>query len=480
MNYTVAPFKLDEVKAPCTWSVYVDMFNDWRQCLSFNLPLLDDLYSEYLFAKFQAYRDKVHYSGISSMHFKRYYFTLDEFHQYSFNDFLKTGKLKDYTYEQYVSANPNITLSTVQKHPDFAWDYDQLHCFLGENSENCAEIKKCLRQSKFWKRRYEVWSECLSEGNTLLDLCYNKYLEITYFMENDYIFRQILESKFFKVFCENPNVTWDFLKTRVTYNTGVALKKRIVTLISPHVRWLDIIEFCHVNDLFVPSNLRAHYQIITYAVLTKYTNIYTKISVDSPYLLSYKKLRKHVDCDIISALVQKPDVPEEVVMSMKRQFEVDYIIVPDEAGFDTNCRLRKKNNIMPIYLNVNLRNEFKFSSLLKRYYRTYSCENSKSVLNARPLDGLSYQDQSYCDYRIGYSKNINLRLKDINDIKLLHLDLMLFQNPMPLEKVAFLTDVLTPAAIKIQRWYLKHFYRPEGRYVNTVLRNRFANYKIVH
>ncbi len=46
-------------------------------------------------------------------------------------------------------------------------------------------------------------------------------------------------------------------------------------------------------------------------------------------------------------------------------------------------------------------------------------------------------------------------------------------NPMPLEKVAFLKDVLVPAAIRIQRWYLKHFYRPGSRYVNTVRRRPY-------
>lgn len=127
---------------------------------------------------------------------------------------------------------------------------------------------------------------------------------------------------------------------------------------------------------------------------------------------------------------------------------------------------------MPIYLNVNLRDEIKLSGFLDEH--RFSCENSKSLIHKRRREYTScYLDRPYFDYRIGYSKNINLRLKDIDDTKLQHLDIMLFQNPMPLEKVAFLNDVLIPAVIKIQRWYLKHFYRPEGRYVNTVLRNRF-------
>ncbi|AUV65310.1 hypothetical protein [Alphabaculovirus myunipunctae] len=122
MNYTVAPFRLADVQAPCSWSVYVDMFNVWRQCLSFDSRLLDDLFSEYLFAKFQSYRDKVHYSGIRFWHFNQYFMTRSEYRQYTYEEFIRTGKLKTYTYEQYVSANPNITMSTVQKHAEFAWD----------------------------------------------------------------------------------------------------------------------------------------------------------------------------------------------------------------------------------------------------------------------------------------------------------------------------------------------------------------------
>ncbi|AIE47768.1 hypothetical protein pesp037 [Peridroma alphabaculovirus] len=161
-------------------------------------------------------------------------------------------------------------------------------------------------------------------------------------------------------------------------------------------------------------------------------------------------------------------------MSMKKQFDVQFRCVGEEFDVcDTKCRYRKKNNIMPIYLNVNLRDEIKFSSSL--HERRFSCENSKSFIDKRRREYTTpcYLDRSYFDYRIGYSKNINLRLKDIDDTKLQHLDIMLFQNPMPLEKVAFLTEVIIPATIKIQRWYLKHFYRPESRYVNTVLRNRF-------
>ncbi|ACH69411.1 hypothetical protein PsunGV_gp061 [Pseudalatia unipuncta granulovirus] len=477
MNYTVAPFELADVKAPCSWSAYVDMFNVWRQCLSFDSPLLDDLFSEHLFAKFQSYRDKVHYSGIRFWHFNQYFMTRSEYRQYTYEEFIRTGKLKTYTYEQYVSANPNITMSTVQKHAEFAWDYDQLHCFLGEKNKTYAEVKKRLQQSKFWKRRYAEWSKCLSDdGITLLDLCYNKYLEEVYFIENDDIFREILESKFFNVFCENPNVTWDFLKSRVTYDRSISLKKRITTLINHSVCWHDILEFCRANDLFLQSDFWADTETLIqpnewweFKKGDKFTHLYANY----PHLLDYKKLRKHVGCDIISALVQKPDVPEEVVMSMKKQFDVQFRCIGEELDLcDTKCTHRKKNNIMPIYLNVNLRDEIKFSSSLNEH--RFSCENSKSIITKRKYQSAtSSRDPIYYEYRIGYSKNISLRLKDIDDTELLHFDIMLFQNPIPLEKVAFLNDVLVPAAIRIQRWYLKHFYRPEGRYVNTVLRNRF-------
>ncbi|WBB27178.1 hypothetical protein [Mythimna sequax nucleopolyhedrovirus] len=468
MNYTVAPF---EPQPPCTWSAYVDMFNEWRQCLSFNSRLLDDLYSEYLFVKFQSYRDKVHYSGISYWHFDQYFMTLKEFKQWCYYDyFLETGKSKTYTYEQYVSANPNITMFTVQKHAEFAWDYNQLHCFLGEND---AQVKERLRKSRFWKRRYAEWSECLRDGSTLMDLCYNKYMDIIYFIENDYIFRQILDSNFFKVFCENPNVTWDFLKNRVTYDSGIPLKKRIITLVNPNVRWCDILQFCHTNDLLLQSDFWADYEatIVRSNYTIKKGNEFTHVYANYPYLLDYKKFRKHVTCDIISAIVQKPDVPEEVVLSLHRQFIIQFHCVGDEFDLcDHKCTLRKKNNIKPIFLNVNLRNKYKMSNL-----NAYSCENSKTVLKERKKQYYTScpLDRTYFKYRIGYSKNINLRLNDIDDKELLHLDIMLFQNPMPLEKQNFLIDILTPAAVKIQRWYLKHFYRPEGRYVNTVIRNRF-------
>ncbi|AOW41391.1 hypothetical protein D1Q00_gp052 [Trichoplusia ni granulovirus LBIV-12] len=504
MNYTVAPFELADVKAPCSWSAYVDMFNVWRQCLSFDSRLLDDLFSEHLFAKFQSYRDKVYRSGITYMHFNQYFMTRKEYKQYSYEDFFKTGKSKHFTYEQYVSANPNITLLTVHKHPDFAWDYDQLHCFLGGSGEECSEVKGRLRQSKFWKRRYAEWSECVPhdtnlynnynnilfynkpkiDEESLFNLCYNKHLDVEYF--NNYgIMEQILDSKFFNVFCENPNVTWKFLKDWVTYgyNHHVYMKHRIISLINPNIRWSSILEFCRANDLLLPSDFWEDHDTLiqrdrlwTFKKGDEFTHLY----VNYPHLLDYKKLRKHVGCDIISALVQKPDVPEEVVMSMMRQFEVQFTCVGDESDLcDTKCTYRKKNNIMPIYLNVNLRNEFKFCHYGNFCTHTYICENSKSALNKRKKEYCSqirsklYEDRSNCDYRIGYSKNINLRLKDIDDTELLHLDIMLFANPMPLEKVAFLYDVLVPAAIRIQRWYLKHFYRPEGRYVNTVLRNRF-------
>ena len=500
MNYTVAPFELADVKAPCSWSVYVDMFNVWRQCLSFDSPLLDDLFSEHLFAKFQSYRDKVRYSGISYWHYNQYFMTRSEYKQYDYPSYLKMGKLKTYTYEQYVSANPNITMLTVHKNPDFAWDYNQLHCFLGGCGEEYSKVKERLRQSKFWKRRYAEWSECVPHNTSLynnynnilffnkpkideeslFNLCYNKYLDVEYF--NNYgIMEQILDSKFFNVFCENPNVTWKFLKDWVTYGYShhVYMKHRIISLINPNVRWSNILEFCCANDLFLQSDFWADTETLIQPNIwwkLKKGDKFTHLYANYPYLLDYKKLRKHVGCDIISALVQKPDVPEEVVMSMKKQFDVQFTCVGDEYDLcDTKCTYRKKNNIMPIYLNVNLRDDIKFSVLLNRYTRMYSCENSKSGLNKRRREYNTpcYLDGSYCDYRIGYSKNINLLLKDIDDTKLLHLDIMLFQNPIPLEKVAFLNDVLTPAAIKIQRWYLRHFYRPEGRYVNTVLRNRF-------
>jgi len=136
-----------------------------------------------------------------------------------------------------------------------------------------------------------------------------------------------------------------------------------------------------------------------------------------------------------------------------------------------------------MFFNVNLRDDVKFDSNNANFLGCFT-ENSRSLTSNRKREyykvlnnRIRVDSREYCDSyifdRIGYSKNINLRLKDIDETTLMHLDIMLFQNPMPLEKVAFLTEVLTPAAIKIQRWYLRHFYRPEGRYVNTVLRNRF-------
>lgn len=107
-------------------------------------------------------------------------------------------------------------------------------------------MKKRLRQSKYWKRRYAQWSECLSDGSTLFDLCYNKHLEIGYFIENDYIFRHILNSKFFNVFCENPNVTWDFLKPHVTNNCNISLNKRIITLVNPNARLDNTMQTIHI------------------------------------------------------------------------------------------------------------------------------------------------------------------------------------------------------------------------------------------
>ncbi|AIE47769.1 hypothetical protein pesp038 [Peridroma alphabaculovirus] len=122
MNYTVAPFELASLSAPCSWSVYVDMFNAWRQCLGFDSRLLDDLFSEHLFAKFQCYRDKVHYSGIRFCHFNQYFMTRSEYRQYSYEEFIRTGKLKTYTYEQYVSANPKLsTFTGLQKVEETCW-----------------------------------------------------------------------------------------------------------------------------------------------------------------------------------------------------------------------------------------------------------------------------------------------------------------------------------------------------------------------
>ena len=460
MNYAVAPFELADIKAPCSWSIYMDMFDVWRQCLSFNSRLLDDLFSEYLFEKFQSYRDKVHCSGISVWHFEKYFMTRKNWYTLEYDTLLEMGRLKNYTFEDYVSANPNITLFTVQKHSDFGWNYNQLHCFLGEEYTE-EQATKSLRRSKFWKRRYAKWSECLRDKIATSDLSYNKYLEVVYFIENDDIFQHILNSKSFTLFCKNPNVTWEFLKTRVTNNLGVSLKKRIITLINPNVGWLIILNFCHDNNLMLSKDFWTNYEV------DEFTHIYKSY----PYLIDFIKFRKHVTCDIISAIFQKPDVPEEIIMSLERQHYLQYYMATSDPFYRI---LRPENSLMPMFLNINLRNTFKFTK--NTFYQGFAFENSNSAINERRHEREVYDDLDF-DYhdRIGYSKNINLCLKDIDDTALLHLDMMLFQNPMPLEKLAFLHEVLTPAAIKIQRWYLKHFYRPNSRYVTTTLRNRFNN-----
>lgn len=451
MNYTVAPFELADVKAPCSWSPYVDMFNVWRQCLSFDLPLLDDLFSEYLFAKFQSYRDKVPCSDVSLLHFNQ---NFTSFKQYQMcrgkNEHVEIKRLQNYTYEECVSANPNITLFTVQKHVDFDWDYNRLHCFLGQNGtrKDYIKVKERLRQSNFWKRRYAEWSECTRDC-TLSDKCYNKHLKVEYF--NDSILQQLLSSESFVMFCKNPKVSLDFLKTRVTYNADVSLKKRIITLVNPNVRWQDILDFCGANDLLLQSNYWAK------RTGNRFTHRYTNY----PYLIDYEKLKNEdISCDIISAIVNKSDVPEEVVMSMDRQYysQFNFILpwmIKCEKGCacSTRSKFRETLYVTPIFSNVDVNKALK----------TKTISLCGSTINI--------------DYRNGYYiKDFENNIKAIHDpmfLKKLYFGIELFQNPMSFEKLIFYTNVLTPAAIKIQRWYLKHFYRPEGRYVNTVLRNRF-------
>ncbi|AAL01808.1 unknown [Spodoptera litura nucleopolyhedrovirus] len=444
MNYTVAPIELADIGTPCSWSIYMDMFDVWRQCLSFNSRLLDDLFSEYLFEKFQSYRDKVHCSDLSFLQFDENYTVIQQ-HQMSVHiNYLKIDNLTNYTYEEYVSANPNITIFTVQKHAEFAWDYNQLHCFLGDTSDNKGylEVKERLCRSKNWKRRYTDWSKCLRENNNLLDLCYNKYLKVVYFIENDDMFQQILDSEFFNIFCKNPNVTWEFLKTRVAYNCNVSLKKRIITLINPNVRWHDVLEFCRANNLFLKSDFWAK---------PEFTYLYANYT----HLIDYRKLQEQdLNCDIISAIMQKPDVPEEVVMSLDRQYYAQfsnlYSWIKCEKGClcSTKSKFRDKNFVMPIFLNLNVQKKLK--------------NTNSSVL--------------YLDYRNGYFiKDVKKNFNFLKNSEHIYLDAELFQNPMCIEKLAFLHEVLTPAAIKIQRWYLKHFYRPNSRYVATTLRNRFNN-----
>lgn len=479
MNYTVAPFELADVQAPCTWSPYVDMFNVWRQCLSFDSRLLDDLFSEHLFAKFQSYRGKVHCSDVSLLRFNQNYKILKQHQMYVYNDYIELKQLKNYTYEKCVSANPNITLFTVQKHSDFAWDYDQLHCFLG-NGEDYTEVKERLRQSRYWKRRYAQWSECLSDGSTLLDLCYNKYLEVKYFIENDDIFQQILNSDFFDVFCKNPNVTLEFLKTRVTYNINVPLKKRIITLVNPNVSWYDILDFCHANNMFLQPDFWTNHKnneftsrFANYPYLIDYRKLQNQdisrdiISADIIYLYNYRKnymQTQDKSCDIISAIVQKPDVPDEVVMSLDTQyfsqFNKEFPWIKCEKGCSCNIHLcgtkskfREKYFVMPIFSKVNLQKEFKL-------------KNTKPTLCGRDLIYLDHRNSHFI-------KDIERILQNPTFVKNIYFGLELLQNPMSLEKLAFLSSVLTPAAIKIQHWYLRHFYRPDSRYVNTVLRNRF-------
>jgi len=112
MNYTVAPFELADVKAPCSWSVYVDMFNVWRQCLSFDSRLLDDLFSEHMFAKFQSYRDKVYCSGRWML---RCIFN-PEYFDYEYEILLDMEELKKYftTYEQYILTLPCLLCKTFR------------------------------------------------------------------------------------------------------------------------------------------------------------------------------------------------------------------------------------------------------------------------------------------------------------------------------------------------------------------------------
>lgn len=459
MNYTVAPFELADVQAPCTWSAYVDMFNVWRQCLSFDSRLLDDLFSEHLFAKFQNYHDNMYNSDMLVLDVDET-LKIKQYRIHSTN--IKMGELANYTFEQYVSANPNITMFTVQKHADFIWDYDKLHCFMGDagGDEEYFEVKTRLQQSKLWNRRYEKWNKCFKEylksllqtKEDLLNLCYNKGLEIQDFIKNHHTFRLILKSDFFHVFCKNPNVTWQFLKTKVINNSIVPLNIRIVALINPNVHWTDVINFCRANDLLLKKNFWADHNS------DENTHLYT----NNPNLIDCKKILSFARCDVLRNIIKKPNFPDEIIMSLNKQYYLMFKCGPTCVFSPIKAEkkfLKVDYNLMPVLCHVN---EFNF---LNNLYTESSINKNKPKICG--------SDLLYYDHRDGcFFKNIEDLLNNYKNSKPV-LDIMLFQNPMCLEKIVFLKNVLTPAAVKIQRWYLKHFYRPDSRYVNTVLRGRF-------
>lgn len=105
----------DISKYPATWDTYLDMFNIWRQYIKFDSELLNDLYSEHIFNEFQKNRKNVKYSMTERIGFDR-------------QDFIPNKTYKVFTYRDYVSANPNITIATVLKRPRFDWNFDMLHC----------------------------------------------------------------------------------------------------------------------------------------------------------------------------------------------------------------------------------------------------------------------------------------------------------------------------------------------------------------
>lgn len=473
MNYVIEPCDPAVLAAPSSWFVYLDMFNVWRRCLTFDLQLLNHLYSEYLFKQCDKYRDKVTYSILSYTHYQTCGFMTQR------EIISELCKQKINQYEKYLSANPNITMHTVMRHQDFSWDYDQLHCFAATDDDCYSSIKECLIKSRFWRRRYGRWSDCLKEEAEeedllkLRNLCFNHRLDVQYFVENMHQFQHLLTSEFFNAFCQNPNVPWSFLKSRVAYDSTIPLSKRLVTLTNPHVRWPDVLYFCTVNE---------------------FTSARWTTKDNNAYNVDYTKLLKFANIEVITAIFQKSDVPEATAGSLIRQHDEynefdSYVHIVCESHYllrlcensddelTDDCKpsdlygllghcedsprkcSMKKNEINPLRLNINLRDELKFRFISDREWHAY--ENSKSSIRDRrchPPPAHPTEDD-HAEERQGYSKNVNLCFKDLDDSTKLLLDSVLFQNPMPLEKVAFLNNILTPAVIKIQRWYR---YRKNG------------------
>nr|WUR10824.1 orf061-like protein [Calliteara abietis nucleopolyhedrovirus] len=459
MNYSKDVATLDIGGWPVRWERYMDRMMIWRQYLKFDSQKLEDMYSERVLRKALANRDKI------------YLRVNPPGRQY-------VVSVRRYTFEQCVSANPNITERTVEKYAHLLnWDY--------ANMKPWRSIGGSL--SDAIKEYYENLTDAEKEGcrRRYLHYNYDQYSLAHYKWHLDQF---IASQNGFELFCQNPSVSAEYLLEQYTYKRGLTMG--LTTLTNPNMRWHHIVEYFQRANLFaqkgspIAVNKRGESDPLGYLYKD------SQYRVEQTYLDSINAHKMY----LLATIFQKPDVPIESVLSLMWQREFT-------KNFDS---------LSPLYLHADTPLWIK-RQVIERAFNTYPAIKLHPLCDAqayvditgiesideldslprvaqndsRPRDdGSNSADDIRCRTSIVFDDAASYDGDDIDSYNYWKSELqttatpyrftnLVFSQPYPKAKLDFLIRTLTSAAIKIQQWYREYLYRPDSDYVTRVLKPRF-------